>query len=165
MNAHAEIDQVWPRDGRIRLVGRVHGDVPESAGPEWRLLLVPRDDENHRLRYAASVDGASFEASLPVDDLALDGLPEAVWDLYLTAGDGGDGDDGGGGARLRVGKHLDDITGKKKIFVYPAQSVTSDEDGTVVRPFYTIQDNLSVECLPGDLELREGELPLPEWIA
>lgn len=155
---HAEIDEVWPRGGKVRIVGRMHGHAPEGSG--WQLLLVLRDREAEQLRYGAMLEGEAFEASLPVDDLALDGLHRATWDLHLSSGAGADE------VRLRVGKQLDDIRGKKKIYVFPAQSVTSDEDGTVVRPFYTINDNLSLECLPGDVELREGEIEieLPEWI-
>lgn len=158
MNAHAEIDEVWPRDGHIRIVGRLHGHEPKDAGTAWQLLLVLREHEDQQLRYAVPLEGTAFEASVPVDDLALDGLPGATWDLHLSSGLGPEE------VRLRVGRQLDDIRGKKKIYVFPAQSVTSDEDATVVRPFYTINDNLSLECRPGDIGLRDGELELPEWI-
>ncbi len=151
MNAHAEIEEVWPRDGRLRLVGRVHGRDPAGA-EQWKLLLVLRDRESEQLRYDATRDGGGFDVALPVDDLALDGLARATWDLHLVCGTGEDEE------RLRVGRHLDDIQDKKRIYVFPAQSVTSDEDGTVVRPFYTVHDNLSVECVPGDVELRPHEL-------
>lgn len=158
MSSHAEVDMVWPRDGRIRVTGRLHGHARAGSGP-WSLLLVLRDHETHRLRYDATVAGDAFDAAFPVDDLALDGLARASWDLHLARGSG-DAEE-----LLRVGRHLDDIRGKKKIFVFPAQTVTSDEDGTVVRPFYTINDNLSVECEPGEVELRPDELPFErrEW--
>ena len=158
MSLHAEVEQVWPRDGRIRITGRLTDGSPQDLDAAWQLLLVLRGHEDHQLRYRAPVDGTCFKASLPVDDLALDGMPSATWDLHLSSGTGP------GEVRLRVGKILDDIPNKKKVMVYPAQTVTSDEDGTVVRPFYTVKDNLSVECLPGDIPLREGELELPEWI-
>lgn len=158
MSSHAEVDRVWPRDGRIRITGRLHDHTPADAGP-WSLLLVLRDHEAHRLRYDATLDGDDFDVAVPVDDLALDGLARAVWDLHLTRGAGEEEE------LLRLGRHLDDIRGKKKIFVFPAQTVTSDEDGTVVRPFYTMNDNLSVECDPGEVELRPDELPFErrEW--
>jgi hypothetical protein len=156
MMPHAEIDKVWPRDGRIRLTGHLHGRDAEGAGTSWQLLLRLRD-HTEELRYDVKLDGSGFTAELPVDDLALDGLAAATWDLHLASGGAGEE------VHLRVGRHLDDIRGKKKIYVFPAQSVTSDEDATVVRPFYTVSDNLSIECLPGDIPLREGELS-PEWI-
>ncbi|EST37010.1 hypothetical protein N566_15290 [Streptomycetaceae bacterium MP113-05] len=152
MSSHAEIDEVWPRDGRIRLVGSVHGSPPESAG--WQLVLALRGHDRYRLRYGTVLDGTGFDVSVPVDDLALDGLPKATWDLHLSPGADGEGD----GDVLRVGRHLDDIEDKSKIYVFPAQSA-SDEDGTVVRPVYTAADDLSVECVPGDLPLSPDELP------
>lgn len=162
MNAHAEIQQVWPRDGRIRFVGELHGHTPDaSAAGSWQLLLVlrgtPRGTEQ-RLRYDAPLDGVRFDVSLPVDDIALDGLPAATWDLHLCSGDGP------GELRLRAGRHLDGIRDKKTIMVYPAQSVTTDEDGTVVRPFYTVNSNLSVECVPGDIGPYPEEIELPEHV-
>jgi hypothetical protein len=160
MMVHAEVDQVWPRDGRIRITGRLTDGSPQDLGADWQLLLILRDHEDQQLRYAAPLEDDRFETSLAIDDLALDGLPSATWDLHLSSGTGP------GEVRVRVGKHLDDIPNKKKIMIFPAQTVTSDEDATVVRPFYTVKDNLSVECLPGDIPLRDGEIALerPEWI-
>ena len=43
---------------------------------------------------------------------------------------------------MRLGTHLDDITGKKKIFVYPAQRTV----GLWAAPYYTVKDNLSIRC-------------------
>ncbi|MGP3967642.1 hypothetical protein [Streptomyces sp. 6N223] len=143
--AHAEIAQVWPRDGRLRFVGRLHGEGPAPGQAEdWRLLLVLRgDEEKRRLRYAAPLDGEGFDVSLPVEDLVADGLPvPAQWDLYLT----------GGGSRpakkLRLARLLDDIENKKKIMVFPAQPVSARAGKALVKPYYTVHDNLSVECLP-----------------
>ncbi|MFE7842319.1 hypothetical protein ACFU53_41550 [Streptomyces sp. NPDC057474] len=130
---HAEIAEVWPRDGRIRLVGRIHGVPAEGA---WQLVLTHRSHADLRLRYAADVKGDRFESELPVDDLAAaDHAAVEEWDIHLTDGK----------AELRAGKHLDDVRGKKKIFVYPEQR-TGD---LRVRPYYTIKDNLSLECRPG----------------
>ncbi|WP_328768082.1 hypothetical protein [Streptomyces sp. NBC_00286] len=145
MKPHAEVDEVWPRDGRIRLVGRIHGRAVDSADG-WRLLLVLRGTDR-RLRYDARVKGDRFESELPIADLAdrsdladrdaeADGDVEE-WDLHLTDGE----------AELRVGRQLDDIRGKKKIMVFPEQRVS----GLSVRPYYTVKDNLSLECRPESL--------------
>ncbi|GAB2978300.1 hypothetical protein GCM10023080_049310 [Streptomyces pseudoechinosporeus] len=134
MRPHAEVEEVWPRDGRIRLVGRIHGRAIQSADG-WRLLLVLRGTDR-RLRYDARVKGDRFESELPIADLAgrdvngTAGVEE--WDIHLTDGE----------AELRVGRHLDDIRDKKKIMVFPEQRVS----GLSVRPYYTVKDNLSLEC-------------------
>ncbi|MEO3754082.1 hypothetical protein [Streptomyces sp. B6B3] len=144
MTGHAEIAQVWPRDGRLRLVGHLHGAEAEPAGQaDWSLLLVLRDDHALRLSYPAELEGPGFDVSLPVEDL----VPEqasvpAQWDLYMTRASDAKA------PRLRVGRLLDDIEGKKKIMVFPAQPVTTQKQTVMVRPYYTLHDNLSVECLP-----------------
>jgi hypothetical protein len=141
---HAEVERVWPRDGLLRVTGRLHGAVAAGRAGAWSLHLVRRDAGSAPLRRPAPLDGLRFDVTLPVADLVpadLAGL--ALWDLYLTPG--------GPGERLRVGRLLDDITGKKKIMVFPEQVVpaVAPRGGHVlVRPYYTVKDNLSVEVRP-----------------
>ncbi|MCX5600930.1 hypothetical protein OOK29_22505 [Streptomyces phaeochromogenes] len=150
MKPHAEIAEVWPRDGRVRLVGHIHGHPAEG---QWRLLLTRRSHAEQRLDYPAQVKGDRFEGELPVADLAaatgtaeaedeigtgaLVGVGAGVeeWDIHLTDGE----------VELRAGRRLDDIHGKKKIMVFPEQRVR----GIGVRPYYTVKDNLSLECRTG----------------
>jgi len=145
---HAEITEVWPRDGRVRLVGHIHGHPAEG---EWRLLLTRRSHAEQRLDYPAQVKGDRFEGELPVADLAAAtdtaeaelgveigvgvGIGIEEWDIHLTDGE----------VELRAGRRLDDIHGKKKIMVFPEQRVR----GIGVRPYYTVKDNLSLECRTG----------------
>ncbi|ONK15453.1 hypothetical protein [Streptomyces sp. MP131-18] len=145
MRAHAELAQVWPRDGRLRLVGALHGHDPVgSAAAPWTLLLVLRDVPEHVLRYPAPLDGPAFDVSLPAADLAPEGVAlPACWDLYFSQEPAS-----GARERLRVGRVLDDIEGKKKIMVFPGQSVASGDGTALVKPYYTIKDNLSVEVTP-----------------
>ncbi|MGW3422107.1 hypothetical protein [Streptomyces phaeochromogenes] len=150
MKPHAEITEVWPRDGRVRLVGHIHGHPAEG---EWRLLLTRRSHAEQRLDYPAQVKGDRFEGELPVADLAAAtdtaeaelgvgveigvgvGVGVEEWDIHLTDGE----------VELRAGRRLDDIHGKKKIMVFPEQRVR----GIGVRPYYTVKDNLSLECRTG----------------
>ncbi|MFI7275119.1 hypothetical protein [Streptomyces sp. NPDC049879] len=152
MSGHAEIAEVWPRDGRLRLVGALNGHAPRrraldrlraltTAAGDWSLQFVLRDDRGRpwRLRYPAPLDGTRFDVSLPVADLAPEDLRvPAYWDVWLSAPD----------ARLRAGRLLDGITGKKEIMVYPGQSVPRADAAVLVRPYYTVKDNLSVEVRP-----------------
>lgn len=134
MKPHAEITEVWPRDGRLRLVGRIHG---RPADGDWRLLFTRRGRTDHRLDYPAQVKGDRFEGELPIADLAAaaDTAEAEEWDIHLTDGE----------AELRAGRRLDDIHGKKKIMIFPEQRV----HGLSVRPYYTVKDNLSLECRTG----------------
>ncbi|MFD5078543.1 hypothetical protein [Streptomyces sp. NPDC058371] len=136
MKPHAEIAEVWPRDGYIRLVGHLHGR-PVRDTDDWRLLLVRRARTDQRLRYKVRLAGDRFESELPVADLSTDGQAEVEeWDIHLTDGE----------AQLRAGRQLDDIRDKKKIMVFPEQCV----DGLRVRPYYTVKDNLSLKCRTGN---------------
>jgi hypothetical protein len=173
--AHAEVDQVWAQDGRIRIIGSLHGlsaepdgrtteparqptaeQPAEPADMPWQLRLVPREDKKQSISYPASFADGRFDASFPVGDLALDGLPaHCRWDIYLTA------DTEDGETRLRAGRHLDDLQDKRKVFVFPAQRVDDGDSDTdsrsgksalSVKPYYTIKDNLSVECRPAETE-------------
>ncbi|MEV0598116.1 hypothetical protein AB0I82_02255 [Streptomyces sp. NPDC050315] len=129
--AHAEVAEIWPRDGRIRVLGHVVG----AASGAGTLVARVRDAAGTELRLAAKGRGSRFEVSVPLDALAS-ATPEGdrVWDLYLVP----DGCDDA----LRLGRHLDDVPGKKKIFTYPAQRV----GGLRIEPYYTVQDNLSITC-------------------
>ncbi|MHB9758214.1 hypothetical protein ACYBSK_27860 [Streptomyces sp. BYX5S] len=135
MKPRAEVERVWPRDGRISVVGRLHG-LTAGAGGRWQLLVTRRSRTDHVLSYEAEVDGERFACAWDVADLAAyDGFGGAdQWDLHLTDG----------ALRLRVGRRLDDIRGKKSIYVYPEQPVPGAGFG--VRPYYTVEDNLSLEC-------------------
>ncbi|MEU6117134.1 hypothetical protein ABZ840_21665 [Streptomyces sp. NPDC047117] len=129
--AHAEVAEVWPRDGRVRIIGRVVG----AATGAGALIARVRGAPDAALRLSAEGRETRFEVSVPLDGLAA-ATPEGerVWDLYLVP----DGQE----EELRLGRHLDDVHGKKKIFTYPAQT----SDGRRFEPYYTIQDNLSIVC-------------------
>ncbi|GAA2115212.1 sulfotransferase [Streptomyces synnematoformans] len=146
----AEVTEVWPRDGVIRILGRLHGAPPAPEAPEapdapeaprWRLAVSLTGSPEHRLDYPATLTGDGFEVSLPVADLAPPGIAlPAKWDLYLTA------DAGRRHVRLQAARNLHDIEQKKNIVVFPAQSVSCDADTVQVKPYYTVRDNLSVAC-------------------
>ncbi|MET8690376.1 hypothetical protein ABZV77_39825 [Streptomyces sp. NPDC004732] len=130
-----EVEEVWPRDGQIRLCLAVVG----GGGARAVLVLKVRGEGGGEVRLP--VDGGSgsgdgwFGARIPLELLGAScDVSEQVWDLYLDVGPGG--------GLLRLGRHLDDVVGKKKIFVYPAQLSA----GVWVEPYYTVKDNLSIAC-------------------
>lgn len=76
-----------------------------------------------------------FAAELPLSSL----LPgRRVWDLWLRPSADEE--------PVRLARILDDVLDKKRVFSYPAQRVESSE-GAVhsARPYYTINNNLSVQ--------------------
>lgn len=139
----AEVTEVWPRDGLIRIVGRLHGAAPadQDPAPHWELAVTLTGSPDRRLDYPAALNGESFQVSVPVADLAPSGIAlPAKWDLHLTS------DHDTRRVRLQATRNLHDIEQKKNIVVFPAQSVTSEEDMIQVKPYYTVRDNLSIAC-------------------
>ncbi|MFD0774781.1 hypothetical protein ACFQZ2_12655 [Streptomonospora algeriensis] len=147
----AEVAQVWPRDGRVRIVGDFHGDAGSESGP-WHLLSVARGTDIRR-QHEFEVEGGRFDVSVPLEDfLPVDpdhapaGGDKLKWDLYAAPEDRlGQGADGW----LRLGRRLDDIRNKKKIMVFPAQEVEEDGVRMTVQPVYTVHEDLTIDCTPG----------------
>jgi hypothetical protein len=167
---HAEIRRVWPRDGHIRIlgtivIGGVSDDVPVDKS--WTLRLTSRERPElpvlsgaqrlkgrfvrtvtrtspptpRQLYFPVVNDGARFETVVAVRDLAVwDALPREHWDLHVLATRGGKK------VTLRVGRHLDDMPGKKQIVKFPEQY----SSGVAVLPYYTDGDDLSIRCARRD---------------
>jgi len=115
---HAEADHPRVENGALI----VRGDAPAGELP----LVARRRGGAEEVAVPAPVRDGRFEARLP-----LAGLPRAgLWDLRLGA--------------LRLGTHRDGLLGKREVLVLPA--VTAD--GLERRPYYTLEDNLSVRVAP-----------------
>ncbi|MGH4028749.1 hypothetical protein ACQB60_07420 [Actinomycetota bacterium Odt1-20B] len=126
----AEVLEVWPRDGQILLRLELVG----AEAAQSTLVLRQRDDATEVL-LAAEGSGHDFAVHVPLEALtASSATRDWVWDLYLAAPCAAE--------PLRVGRHLDDITGKKNIFVYPTQHAA----GACIQPYFTVKDNLSIRC-------------------
>jgi hypothetical protein len=136
--AHAEIAQVWPRDGMIQVNGAISapsGEIEEPDTGHAELVLRLRG-AGRELRWPATLRGKRFECAADIERIPAPRRRrrDEVWDLYLDVGTD----------RLRLGRHLDDIVGKKKIMTFPEQSGAGG--AASVRPYYTVRDNLSVVC-------------------
>jgi hypothetical protein len=143
---HAEVEQVWPRDGRVLVTGRIVGAVtlPE-AEQNGELTLTSRARPSVVLTCPATLDGHRFRASFAVDLIASAVAPapaqirgREIWDLHLRLP--------GESHPLRVGRHLDDIANKKKVMTFPAQTGHTLAGPVSVKPYYTDQQNLSLIC-------------------
>jgi glycosyltransferase involved in cell wall biosynthesis len=62
-----------------------------------------------------------------------------VWDLRLDVPAGG---------TLRLGAHLDDVRNKKEAFVYPASILSRGDVQRRLRPYFTVENNLSIRSRP-----------------
>jgi glycosyltransferase involved in cell wall biosynthesis len=116
---HAEAERV--RVDRGALV--VEGTADAAAGAATRLVARHRDD-GREVGADADVADGRFSARLELPRLARAG----VWDLRL-------GD-------MRIGTHHDGLPGKRDVVVFPAVRA----GGLELRPYYTVEDNLSVRA-------------------
>jgi hypothetical protein len=125
------VTAVRPAGGEIRISGRLAYTGPRP-GPA-RLTAVARKGGG-TAALDLRIDGTEFEACLPIDALAAG--PPALWDLWLDAA----------GVRARLATLLDDAPGKRNKLSFPRQIATGDGGTMSVRPYYTVQDALSVAC-------------------
>jgi len=145
---HAEAGRLRVEEGGLVLDGKLYG---ARLGSTARLEAHSRETAGTpvsvpvTLRAADGEDGTGESAAPGTDaagdftaELPLAALPvtHPVWDLWLRPHEGAD--------PVRVARILDDVPDKKRIFSYPPQRVTDVEGDRAVRPYYTLDNDLSV---------------------
>lgn len=139
--AHAETERIVVTDeGTISVTGRLHG-ASFGSGAVVRVRL--RGTGTVRtVEPRVEGDKRSFQFELECGELAGLAGREGVWDVHVRPA--------AGASAVRVGRLLDDVADRKEVFVYPA----ADVDGQAVRPYYTLDNDLSVEV--GETEKQTG---------
>ena len=152
---------IWLRDVRLRVRAEGEGIVVDAspAPPHAEAGSVRVEGDELVLGVAevtARLRGGVEEVAAPDGRLPFAELGAGTWDLYA------------GG--LRVGSHRDGVAGKRDVVVFPSRLV----GGLEVRPFYTVEDNLSVrvgapeegrvEEAPADLAEPRTRGPLKRWL-
>jgi glycosyltransferase involved in cell wall biosynthesis len=110
---------------RVRVEGRelmIEGNGGGDAAP----IVARHRGEGSELAFDADLRGDAFSARIDLARLARAG----VWDLRL--------------GERRIGTHLDHLPGKRDVMVFPAVAA----GGLELRPYYTVEDNLSVRVGP-----------------
>jgi hypothetical protein len=133
--AHAEVERIDVTDRAMTVRARLHG-TQLAGGAAVRLRLRGGDGTVRNLELRGESDGWAF--SFVVDHAELvadDDARNRVWDVSVQACSDG------GPAPVRLGRLLDDVADRKEIFVCPAAVV----GGATVRPYYTVDNDLSVE--------------------
>lgn len=133
--AHAEVERIDVTDRSMTVRARLHG-ATLAEGAAVRLRLRGGNGVVRTLEPRAESDGRGFSFTLDYGELAADhGTGTRVWDLSVqprpAAGD----------PPVRLGRLLDDIADRKEIVVYPTAAV----GGVAVHPYYTVDNDLSVE--------------------
>lgn len=132
---HAEIEQIWTRDQHVSVV---FAAMPPQAST---FVLRSRERQTDRRYAVQEVDSGRRRVDIPISDVASASESDSeIWDTFALAQR-----DDGQVIELRVGKHHDDMPGKKRIITFPGQR-PMDDDSVVVTPYYTLHDNLSIRC-------------------
>ncbi|MBT2421140.1 transferase [Streptomyces sp. ISL-22] len=133
--AHAEVEGVEVTDRSMTVRARLHG-ATLADGATVRLRLRGGDGVVRTLEPRAASDGRAFSFTVDYGELAAGhGTGSRVWDLSVQPRPAA------GAPPVRIGRLLDDVADRKEIFVYPQAAV----GGVTVRPYYTVDNDLSVE--------------------
>jgi glycosyltransferase involved in cell wall biosynthesis len=123
---HAEVEHVRVEAGAVLLRGRVPGGAGDAR------LVARRRSDGAEVSTTAQLSGEGFSASVELAQLCVP--RDDVWDLHLGA--------------LRVGAHLDDLPSKHDVVVLPSHRVREGDVERELRPYFTVEDNLSIRCGP-----------------
>lgn len=134
--AHAEVEGIEVADRTMTVRARLHGATLADGAV---VRLRPRGGKGvvRTLEPRVASDGRAFAFTVDHGELAAadPGTVSRVWDLFVQPRSGADA------SAIRIGRLLDDVADRKEIFVYPT-AVVGD---TGVRPYYTVDNDLSVE--------------------
>ncbi|MGW6904416.1 transferase [Streptomyces sp. NPDC054940] len=133
--AHAEVEGIEVADRTLTVRARLHG-ATLAEGAAVRLRLRGGEGVVRTLEPRAASDGRAFSFTVDYGELAAGpGTGSRVWDLSVQPRAAADA------APIRIGRLLDDVADRKEIFVYPTAAVGE----VAVRPYYTVDNDLSVE--------------------
>ncbi len=145
---HAEVLEVVVEEEAVG----VHGFLPrtpvESSGPA-RLVAGQRGTDSE-VSGAATLDGDRFAARLDLGELVDASADSDVWDLRLEVS---------GAGTLRLGAHLDDVRDKKNVLIYPPRTLSRGGVERKLRPYFTVENNLSIRSRPVKPAREEPTLP------
>ncbi|WP_406448000.1 hypothetical protein OG782_04005 [Streptomyces sp. NBC_00876] len=137
---HAEAGRIVLTDDSMTVTARLLG---ARLGEGAAVSLTRRGQDSAVRRIALRVEGdQDFSFTVDYEELVAEGggpgAGEApvIWDVYVRPA--------AGAPRIRVARLLDDIADRKTVFVYPAATL----GGVSARPYYTLDNDLSVEVAP-----------------
>lgn len=133
--AHAEAGRIIVAGDSMTVTARLFG---ARFGEGAVVSLKRRGQRSAATEIALRAEGdQDFSFTVGYQGLlAAAGEAAAVWDVYVRPATGA--------PRIRVARLLDDIADRKQVFVYPSTPL-----GAVsARPYYTLDNDLSVELAP-----------------
>ncbi|WP_345564758.1 hypothetical protein [Streptomyces plumbiresistens] len=135
--AHAEVGALDLTDRSMTVDARLHGATFQEAAVV-RLRRRGSSGTVLTLEPEVAQDGRGFSFTVDHGELAAaTGTESGVWNAFVEpAADA---------PAIRIARLLDDVADRKDVYVYPTATV----DGAVLRPYYTVDNDLSVEVRTG----------------
>ena len=145
---HAEVLELVVEDEAVD----VHGFLPRPPAESsvGARLAARRRGTDSEVSAPATVEGDRFSARLDLGDLLHPSNESDVWDLRLEVP---------GAGTLRLGAHLDDVRDKKNVLVYPPRTLSRESVERRLRPYFTVENNLSIRSRPVKPKREEPALP------
>ena len=134
---HAEVLEIVVEDEAVAVRGFL--PRPPAEPSDTARLVARRRSTGSEVYGSATVEEDRFSARLDLGELVDASDDSDVWDLRLEVS---------GAGTLRLGSHLDDVRDKKNVLVYPPRIVTRDGVERKLRPYYTVENNLSIRSRP-----------------
>ncbi|MDN0199421.1 hypothetical protein [Streptomyces sp. S.PNR 29] len=131
--AHAEAAGIDVTDRSMTVGARLHG-TSLREGAAVRLRLRGGNGTVRTLAPRAGEDGRSFSFTVDYADLAAEtATGSGVWDAFVQPAPDA--------PLIRLARLLDDVADRKAVYVYPTTTIAD----AVLRPYYTVDNDLSVE--------------------
>ena len=128
---HAEVERVEVDQDAIT----IRGTLP--AGETHAELIGKSRRDGAELTWPATLEGAAFHTRIETSAMVRPGDAE-VWDLRLAVGE----------ERMRLGAHVDGVLNKAEVVTFPARKAAAGEATRWVRPYFTVENRLSVRTQP-----------------
>jgi len=135
LEPHAEVVEVRVEEASVV----IDGLLPANGAATYKgtCLVAQQRQTESEVTAPVTVEGARFCARIELSELIDAGEEGGIWDLRLDAP---------GGGAFRIGAHLDDVRNKKDVFVYPARQLSRGDAEWRLRPYFTVENNLSIRA-------------------
>lgn len=144
VDPHAEVLRVRVEEAAVALEGHLPRSDARSSGGDR--LVAQQRRTGTEISAPATIEDDRFSARLELSELLDESNQTDAWDLRL---------DLPGVGALRIGAHLDDVRNKKEVFVYPARTLRRGDVERRLRPYFTVENNLSIRSRPVSVPARD----------
>jgi CDP-glycerol glycerophosphotransferase len=139
---HAEVDEIYSEGGQISIHGRIITiNKGERISFEDTFIIVKNRTSKAEYSFKVKIDSFHFNYTFDLSSLVKneDIFSEGLWDLFLQVD----------GVMYRLVTRLDGIKNKQNRISFPPYKLANkDGEIIVIKPYYTLKDELSIMTKP-----------------